>query len=191
MGTMELGASGVGPPEPVTTGAARMVSLEEYLRSSYEPDAEYVGGWIEERPPGERDHSALQRQLLLLLSSEASLASFQCFPELRVQTCPDHFRVPDLCLMAVDAPWERSVRTAPMLCIEVLSPEDTMSRTLGKVREYVQMGVPEVWVFDTETLSVEVCRGTIMTSLTDGMLTVPGTSITLPLERIFQGLGRR
>jgi hypothetical protein len=34
--------------------------LEVYLRSSYEPDAEYVDGEIEERPMGEDDHSAWQ-----------------------------------------------------------------------------------------------------------------------------------
>jgi hypothetical protein len=36
------------------------IPVEVYLRSSYEPDAEYVDGEIEERPMGENDHSAWQ-----------------------------------------------------------------------------------------------------------------------------------
>jgi hypothetical protein len=39
------------------------VPLEVYLKSSYEPDAEYVDGVIEERPMGENDHSAWQHAL--------------------------------------------------------------------------------------------------------------------------------
>lgn len=34
------------------------VPLDVYLRSSYEPDAEYVDGAIEQRPAGEYDHAA-------------------------------------------------------------------------------------------------------------------------------------
>jgi hypothetical protein len=34
------------------------IPVEESLRSSFEPDAEYIDGLIEERPAGEYDHSA-------------------------------------------------------------------------------------------------------------------------------------
>ncbi len=37
-----------------------LISVEEYLRTSYEPDAEYVDGVLEERPMGEGKHSAWQ-----------------------------------------------------------------------------------------------------------------------------------
>jgi hypothetical protein len=39
-----------------TTAEATHVPVEVYLKSSYEPDAEYVDGVIEERPMGEFDH---------------------------------------------------------------------------------------------------------------------------------------
>jgi hypothetical protein len=39
------------------------VPVEVYLRTSYEPDAEYVDGVIEERPMGQNDHSAWQNAL--------------------------------------------------------------------------------------------------------------------------------
>lgn len=39
---------------------AQSVSIQDYLQSDYEPDAEYVDGQIEERPRGENDHSAWQ-----------------------------------------------------------------------------------------------------------------------------------
>ena len=40
--------------------ATAFVPVEVYLRTSYEPDADYVDGSIEERPMGENDHSAWQ-----------------------------------------------------------------------------------------------------------------------------------
>ncbi len=39
----------------------QFVSVEEYLRTSYGPDCEYVDGRIEERNLGELEHSILQR----------------------------------------------------------------------------------------------------------------------------------
>jgi hypothetical protein len=41
-----------------TQGARQAVPVEVYLRSSDEPDAEYVDGEIQERPLGEDSHSA-------------------------------------------------------------------------------------------------------------------------------------
>jgi hypothetical protein len=37
------------------------IPIEVYLRSSYEPDAEYVDGEIERRPAGEYDHASWQQ----------------------------------------------------------------------------------------------------------------------------------
>ncbi len=45
-----------GAPAMATT----QVSLEEYLRTDYEPDCDYVDGELEERNVGEKEHSAVQ-----------------------------------------------------------------------------------------------------------------------------------
>ena len=37
-----------------------LVSVREYLSSSYDPDCDYVDGVVEERNLGEKDHSSLQ-----------------------------------------------------------------------------------------------------------------------------------
>jgi len=39
------------------------VSVEQYLRSSFDPDAEYFDGQIEKRAAGENDHSAWQASI--------------------------------------------------------------------------------------------------------------------------------
>lgn len=46
-------------------GAATQVSVEEYLRTDHEPDRDHVDGVLEERHLGQKDHSKLQRLLIL------------------------------------------------------------------------------------------------------------------------------
>jgi hypothetical protein len=40
-----------------------LVSVEEYLHTSYDPDCDYVDGEIVERNVGELDHSDSQRRI--------------------------------------------------------------------------------------------------------------------------------
>jgi hypothetical protein len=44
------------------------VSVQEYLKTSYEPDCDYVDGEVQERNVGERDHSILQREVIFSVS---------------------------------------------------------------------------------------------------------------------------
>ena len=165
-----------------------VIPVSEYLRTSYSPDCDYVDGEVQERNMGETDHSDLQGQLLELLRSPASKAYFRANPEVRVQVAPTRFRVPDVCLRRVSAPKEQIVRTPPLLCIEVLSPEDRMSRMREKVRDYLDMGVVEVWVVDAEARSIMVYAGATMVEQTTGELKVPETPVVLTLADIFKVL---
>ena len=45
---------------PAPLPQATLISVEEYLATSYRPDCDYVDGRIEERNLGEYDHSSLQ-----------------------------------------------------------------------------------------------------------------------------------
>ncbi|HEX8799969.1 MAG TPA: hypothetical protein VF772_15225, partial [Terriglobales bacterium] len=61
---------------------ATTVPMEVYLRSSYEPDAEYVDGVIEKRPMGEYDHAAWQLAILAYFLRRAEW-KVKALPELR------------------------------------------------------------------------------------------------------------
>ena len=165
-----------------------VIPVSEYLRTSYSPDCDYVDGEVQERNMGETDHGELQGQLLELLRTPANKAYFRTIPEVRVQVAPTRFRVPDICLRRVSAPKEQIVRTPPLLCIEVLSPEDRMSRMREKVRDYLDMGVREVWVVDAEARSIMVYAGTTMVEQTTGELKVPETPVILVIADIFKVL---
>jgi Uma2 family endonuclease len=126
------------------------VPVEVYLKSSYEPDAEYVDGEIEERPMGERDHAAWQAAIVFWFFQHSREWNIIVLPELRVQTNPTHFRVPDIAILDSSAPVEQIATHAPVAVFEVLSPEDTVKRLKHKLEDYAAMGIPQIWVVDPE-----------------------------------------
>ena len=78
------------------------------------------------------------------------------------------------------------ITTAPLLCIEILSPEDRLSRTLTKCNDFFRLGTPEAWVFDPDKRTAMVLRpdGTMSTHR-EGALTLAGTPIHVPLAEVF------
>ena len=73
-----------------------------------------------------------------------------------------------------------------MLCIEVITADDSMSEMLEKVSDYVGMGVPAIWLIDPR-------RRTLSTADADGIhaaneLRIPGMTEGLTVERIFAEL---
>lgn len=63
-----------------------------------------------------------------------------------------------------------------------------MSRMREKVRDYLDMGVVEVWVVDAEARTTMVYAGSTMMEHTSGELKVPETPIVLALSDIFKVL---
>ena len=79
----------------------------------------------------------------------------------RLRRNPDTVRAPDVAfiarkhLSAEEIP-EKFADFPPDLAVEVLSPEDAASELLRKVEEYLNAGVPLLWVVDPATRTVTV-----------------------------------
>ena len=125
-------------------GIGALVSVEEYLRSSYSPDCDFVEGRVLERNVGEKGHGKLQRALIEYLA-EYRKRNLHAWPEQRVQVKADRFRIPDVCVTEGE-PEEEIFTAPPLICIEILSPEDSLARLHAKVRDYLLFGVPYVWM---------------------------------------------
>jgi Uma2 family endonuclease len=175
----------------MATATVPFVSVDEYLRTDYEPDADYVDGQIEERPMGEWHHTKLQKLILLALAKFEADDEYLIAQEQRVQVSPTRFRIPDTCVISSADEPQQIVTTSPLLCIEVLSPEDTYRRVYLKCQDYLRMGVPEVWIFDPETVAVDVLRGDTATKHHNGVLRLGGTPIELDLDMLRAAMVRR
>jgi len=132
----------------MATATPTRISPSEYLRTSYRPDCDFVDGVVEERNLGELDHSAVQRALLKWFIEHERDLGLIAYTELRIQVSPTRFRVADLCVLSTSAPREQIIQTPPVAVIEVLSPEDRVSRYLQRLDDYRKMGIRNVWMID-------------------------------------------
>jgi Uma2 family endonuclease len=126
------------------------VPVEVYLRSSYEADAEYVDGEIEERPAGLLNHASWQGAILEWFRQRGKEWNVRSLPSLRVKVATTRYRVPDIAVLDRSQPTEQTITHPPVAVFEVLSPEDTVQRLKRKLQDYSTMGISEIWVIDPE-----------------------------------------
>jgi len=62
-----------------------------------------------------------------------------------VQTRATRFRIADICV-TLGTPNGQIFRTAPFHCIEIMSSKDRIGRMELRIQEYLNMGVPFVWL---------------------------------------------
>jgi Uma2 family endonuclease len=161
---------------------ASLISVEEYLKTTADPDCEYVAGVIEERAVGEYDHSTWQTILASYFVAREKQLGILSRTELRVQTGPENFRVPDVTLLSRAAPREQIVTHPPLAVFEILSPEDAMTRMLEKLADYERMGIAAVWVIEPKKqLYYRYKDGQLAPA---AVFELPGSSFSVPLAEI-------
>lgn len=138
------------------------VPVEEYLRTTYDPDMEYVDGQLLERHVGEYFHSMLQGLISSELNSRRRQRGFRLFPELRVRVSDaPRYRIPDICVKALPH-HVTPVLIRPDLAIEIVSPDDAASEMVIKIGDYIAAGIPYVWIVDPyKRILSEVVHGEI------------------------------
>jgi Uma2 family endonuclease len=162
-----------------------LISVEEYLRTSYRPDCDFVDGEVLERNMGEKSHAKLQKAILLFLSAREKELGIWVIQEQRVQVSAKRFRIPDICV-TLGEPNEEILRQPPFICIEILSPEDRWHRIQQRIDDYLVMGVPYVWVLDPTTKTAYSATPTERTQqVTAGILKTQNPSVEVPLSEIF------
>jgi Uma2 family endonuclease len=83
------------------------------------------------------------------------------------------------------------VHGVPDLVVEVLSRSNRSYDRNLKRKHYLESGVPEVWLVDIESRSIEIWRTSSTTAeRVDGSVTwrVGERSVSLPLAEIFPGI---
>jgi Uma2 family endonuclease len=136
------------------------LSLQEFHRlyDGAKPAYEYWHGAAVQKPGPTPLHGIVQFIIMMLLDK----AGWNPASEVRLKVRSDAEPVPDV--IALKGKFNRRYPTiAPELCIEIMSPGDTLSKALEKAKAYVAWGSQCVWIIDPEkrtawTLS---CEGAI------------------------------
>jgi Uma2 family endonuclease len=162
-----------------------LIPVEEYLANVYRPDCDYVDGEVLERNLGEKDHGRLQLKLGAYFLARQSQWNTYAIVEQRVQVRPGRFRIPDVCVLLGETD-EQVLTAPPFLCVEILSPEDRMTRVLDRIDDYFKMGVPNVWVVDP--VRREAFHATASGDLhrVSDVLRTSNPSLEVPLTEIFE-----
>jgi Uma2 family endonuclease len=126
--------------------AGTSVSVEEYLRTSYEPRCEYVDGVLVPKAMGTRKHSKLQARIHDL--TEKAFPHYEALPELTVGITKTEYLIPDVAVDRRDNVQDPYPLSPVHLCIEILSPEDRLSQVFAKCETYHAWGTPHTWVID-------------------------------------------
>ncbi len=170
--------------------AATLISVEEYLSTSYRPDCDYIDGEVRERNLGEKAHSRVQFELGRYVDARYREMGIWVWPEQRVQVSARRFRIPDLCITLEDPPEQIFVRP-PFICIEILSKDDTFEDTYESVRDYLNFGVPYVWVVDPNDREVIAYSAQGARNAIDGILRTADPEIIVDLSEVFAAMERK
>ena len=163
------------------------IPVSEYLRTVYRPDCDYVDGEVLERNLGEQTHGLVQKMISAIFTLNRRSWGLRCITELRVQVRPTRYRIPDVCVVSASEPIVPILTRPPMLCVEVLSPEDRFQRIVTRCGEYLAMGVPYVWIIDPATRecwTLTAAGGAL--PMLEEAFTLPGTPVRVAIADIFE-----
>jgi Uma2 family endonuclease len=119
-----------------------LMSVEEYLKYSSKPNAEYIDGVLRPKPMPTKPHAVIQGRVMNLLCDQG----VEALVEMTLRMSRTKYLIPDV---IADPVIEDPYPTKPvMLCVEILSPEDRLGATFSKCEEYHAWGVPHCWVID-------------------------------------------
>ncbi len=166
-----------------------LLSLEEYLHTTYRPDCDFVDDHIEERNLGELQHSLLQSELSYWFRLHRTEWNIRVMSELRTLVTASRVRIPDVMVALNDAAMKDKIRLQPpLIAIEIISPEDRLSRVLPRLEDFRLMGVPNIWLLDPdERVGYTYSEGGLRL-IDRTRIEVPNSPIYLDLPELFAAL---
>ena len=125
-----------------------LISVDEYLRTSFDPDCDFVDGAVLERNVGKKKHGYAQLRIGAWFVQREETLRLIAMTELRLKLRPGRVRIPDVAVSELPLPDEEVYTSPPYLCVEVMSTDDTIAAMQDRLDDYLNFGVPNIWVVD-------------------------------------------
>jgi Uma2 family endonuclease len=159
-----------------------LISVEDYLNTSYDPDVEFVDGVLVERNVGDWLHSLIQSNILFALRRK--YRHLKVVADLRSSVTRTRYRLPDICVLLAP-PKTKYLLDAAFLVVEVLSESDAMSSVIEKLNEYAGKGVQNVWLIDPRLQLMSVYRPPALVEIVGEVISTADGSVELSRAEIF------
>lgn len=173
------------------TIAPPQIKLEEYLHTAYHPDCDFVDGHLEERNMGGTRHARLQMQLGHWFIVHEQEWNVRVMSELRTRVSSTRIRLPNVTVANYDSALneEEEVRTTPpLIAIEILSPDDRINRVVVRLKDFLNMGIPHVWLLDPVERVAFIYTHAGLKLVEELIIAVPESPVFLDLQNLFSTL---
>ena len=168
--------------------SSTLIPVTEYLSTSYRPDRDYLDGELKERNMGEQPHAHLQGILSAIFHMHRYEWGVRALTEQRIQTSAGHYRIADVCILRSSDPRDPVVRFPPLLCIEILSKDDSLGELQERVNDYAGLGVKDIWAIDPWKRLGYAASTHGFERPGDGVLRIAGSAIEVSLAELFAEL---
>ena len=165
-----------------------LIPVSEYLSTTYRPDRDYIDGELKERNVGEQPHAHVQGIITAIFYNNRKAWGVRPLPEQRLQISSSRYRIPDVCVVRNTDSKERIITFAPLLCIEILSADDSLRELQSRVDDYLAVGVQTIWAIDPWKRRGYCGSANGFKESGDGLLKIDGTAIEVSLADIFAQL---
>lgn len=181
------------------TIATQSLTLEEFLKfPETKPASEFINGEVIQKFMPQGEHSLIQVELCEVINRVTKAQKIAiAFPELRCTFGGDSI-IPDVAVFR----WERIPVTAsgrianrfeihPDWSIEILSPDRSLTKVLGKLLHCSQQGTELGWLIDSEDESILAILPDQRVQLLKGNAQLPilsGIALELTVEQVFSWL---
>lgn len=168
-------------------GTKAQIASADYLRMTF-PDRlepELVDGELRERAFPNYVHSYLQVLLGSLFLHASGPRRLYTGSDLRVKVGPRNYR--GIYVVAyLDRQPPACPDYAPLVAIEILSPDDRYQDVQGKCREYRDWGVTNVWIVDPNQKELSEYRDSGL--ITVDALALPDYGVHITMAGLLAGL---
>ncbi|MDR2607515.1 MAG: Uma2 family endonuclease [Treponema sp.] len=140
-------------------------TYRDYLETDEDYRAEIIDGVVYAMSPPSRYHQDISRNLMIKIANflegkpcrvYAAPFGVRLFP--KSDLSDDTYFEPDITVVCNPSKLDdRGCNGAPDMIIEIMSPSNRQNDMLVKFRKYLQAGVREYWIVDTEEKTVHVC----------------------------------
>ena len=158
------------------------ITLEEYLRTAYRPDVEYIDGQLKEKPVPEFLHGIVQAILAGWFRDHRKEWRTVVAVETRTKVDENHVRLPDVVVVSKGEGARGALVKAPLVAIEILSPSDSYADLRERAADLRTMGTENVWLLDPTRRTAEVWTGTHWRPAEDNRLAAVNAPVFLDLN---------
>ncbi len=161
--------------------AQPVLTIDEYLSTSFEADMEYVDGELKGKPVPTFLHGRVQSLLCIWFHQFEKELRILSGVEARTRVASARVRLPDFMLVRVDEAERKIVTRPPLLVIEILSEDDKHKDLIARAKDLETFGCPAIWLLDPEAQTLQAWSGEVWVLIKeDKPMTPAGAPLDLP-----------